>query len=247
MRKVVVYMGDRRIYDQLIIAAKSLLAHTTVDHVYFLIDTPTFPEPLPDIITTINVHNQNIFPVNGPNYHPHYGYMTWMRTALSKIFPSEDVVLLLDPDTIVVDDISPMWDYDLSDYYLAAVKETRFYSNRSVHDKDPYFNAGVMLMNLAKLRADHIDDTLIQSVNAKHYKHLEQDVINLVCDKHILALPSEYNTSFVTDITAHPRIRHFLSLAKDEYPEWARKYERIEWNDILQKGANHHAEQETAE
>lgn len=242
MRKVVVYMGDRRIYDQMVTASKSLLSHTQVDRVYFLIDTPTFPYHIPDIIVTVNVHDQRIFPVHGPNFHPHYGYMTWMRAALSKVLPHEDVVLLLDPDTIVVDDISPIWDYDISDYYLAAVKETRFYSNRSIHDKDPYFNAGVMLMNLAKLREDSIDDTLIQTINTKHYQHLEQDVINYVCDKHILSIPSEYNTSFVTDITTHPRIRHFLSLAKDEYPAFAKRYEQIDWNDILQKGELNNAE-----
>lgn len=238
MRKVVVYMGDRRIYGQMVTAAKSLLYHTTIDTIYFLIDTPSFPYHVPDTVITVNVHNQQIFPVPGPNYHPHYGYMTWMRAALSKILTHEDVVLLLDPDTLVVDDISDLWDYDLSQYYLAAVEETRCGCGPSVHSKQPYFNAGVMLLNLERIRADKIDDTMIQTINTTYYKHLEQDVINFVCDRHILSLPSAYNTSFVTDLTTHPRIRHFLSTAKKDWPEFAAPYERMNWNEIMQKGAN---------
>ena len=124
MRKIVVYMGDERIYPMLVSSCKSLLYHTQVDRVVFLIDTPTFPLELPQngIIQTLNVHDQTIFRPHGPNYHAHYGYMTLMRAALSKLFPDEDTVLLLDPDTVVVDDISPIWSYDISDYYFAAVE-----------------------------------------------------------------------------------------------------------------------------
>ena len=235
MKKTVVYMGDERIYTQMETACKSLLFHTTVDKVNFLIDTPAFPRTLPDIITTLNLHNQTIFPVPGPNYHPHYGYMTWMRAALSKILPDEHIVLLLDPDTLVVDDISGIWNYDLSNHYLAAVEETRFFDQPSIHHKHPYFNAGVMLLNLDKLRADQTDDVLIRTINSVYHKHLEQDIINSVCDRHILPLPSEYNTSFVTELNTHPRIRHFLSYAKPEWPDYAQPYERMPWEDIIER------------
>ena len=232
MRKVVVFMGDQRIYDQMAVACKSLLCHTPVDHVYFLIDTPSYPDTLPDIISTVNVHYQSYFYVPGPNYHPHYGYMTLMRAALSKVFPSEDIVLLLDPDTIVFQDISPIWDYDISNYYFAAVEETR----NNDHKKHPYFNAGVMLLNLAKLRNDQLDDTIIRTINTVPYKHLEQDVLNFVCDKHILSLPSTYNYSFVSQLmSGEPAIRHFLSFAKPEWHQYARPYLNMSWTQALTK------------
>lgn len=232
MRKVVVYMGDKRLYNDMETACKSLLHHTPVDQVVFLIDTHKFPRKLPKIVSCIDVSHQTIFPVPGPNYHPHYGYMTWMRAALTKVLPDEHVVLLLDPDTLVVDDISGIWDYDISNYYLAAVQETRFFNMGPIHKKSPYFNAGVMLLNLDKLRADAIDNTIIHTINTVHYQHLEQDVINYTCDKHILSIPSEYNTSFVTELNVHPRIRHFLSYAKDELPTYAEPYEQLKWKDV---------------
>lgn len=230
MRKVAVYMGNRNIYDMMSVAAKSLLSHTKMDRVYFLIDDPTFPEPLPDVIRCVNVHNQQFFPPSCPNIHPHYSYMTLMRSVLSKVLPNEHVVLLLDPDTVVCGDISPLFRTDISNYFFAAVPEVRNHT----HVKNPYYNAGVMLMNLDKFRSERIDDTIIQTLNTTHLLHLEQDALNFVCDKNILALPSTYNYSFVSEpITGEPLIRHFLSFAKPEWAEWAEKYRRMSWQTAM--------------
>jgi len=46
--------------------------------------------------------------------------MALIRVALGKIFPDLDKVLSLDVDTIVNENISELWDIDISDYYIAA-------------------------------------------------------------------------------------------------------------------------------
>ena len=228
MRKVVVYMGDSRIYNQLVYAAKSLLHHTPVDQIYFLTDTPTFPDNLPPVITPINVHDQQYFRPDNPNMHPHYGYMTLMRSILSKVLPDEHVVLLLDPDTIVYGDISPLWDYDPTGYYFAAVED--IYTPGLI--VSPYYNAGVMLMNLDRFRADAMDDLIIRTINAKHYTHMEQDVLNILCHDRILPLPSEYNSAFISAPCEHPLIRHFLDRAKPFLAEAQRPYDYLGWDEI---------------
>lgn len=231
MKKIAVYMGDGRIYRMMETAAKSLLYHNKVDRVYFLIDNPAFPYELPKEIFCINVSRQKYFvPMErNPNFHPTYGYMTWMRAALSKIFPYEDRVLLLDPDTLVTGDITGLWETDLTDYYLAAVQETR----NNNHTKVPYFNAGVMLMNLEKLRRDGMDDKLIYEINTVAYEHLEQDVINYLCDGKIMSLPSDYNCSFVTDPTPNAKIFHYLSRDKDKFWRFGKQYEEMTWQEVL--------------
>ena len=229
---VPVYMGNRRYYPHLVAAAKSLLFHTDVDKIYFLTEDDTFPEPLPDCVKIINVSGQKIFTLNGPNIHAHYTYMTTMRAALSKVLPDEDTVLLLDPDTVVVDDISPIRNYDIGQYYFAAVQETR----NNDHTHKPYYNAGVMYMNLAKLRADHMDDKIISEINSKWYKHLEQDVLNFQCAGHILDLPSMYNASFVSDECRYPRINHYLSYAKDKLPAAQTPYANLTWDQAITGG-----------
>ena len=226
-KRTVVYMGNRNYYPMLTTAAKSLLSHTQVDEIIFLTEDDTFPERLPPIIRTVNVSDQHIFTSDGPNIHPHYTYMTLMRAALSKVLPDEDRVLLLDPDTIVTDDISPLWAVDLTYAYFAGVLETR-----NNDHKPPYYNAGVMLMNLSKMREDGLDDRIIDTINTVKYQHMEQDVLNVLCRPFIHTLSSDYNASFVSDPTQHPRIVHYLSFAKRFLPEAQEPYKDLNWKDL---------------
>lgn len=226
-KRTVVYMGNRNYYGMITTAAKSLLAHSPVDEIVFLTEDDTFPEKLPPIIRTVNVKNQQIFDPYGPNIHHYYTYMTLMRAALSKVLPDEDRVLLLDPDTIVEDDISPIWATDLTNKYFAGVKETR-----NNDHTPPYYNAGVMLMNLKKLREDEMDDRMIHEINTVKYRHLEQDVLNFLCKPFIHSLPAMYNASFVSDPVQHPLISHYLSTAKKYLPKAQEPYKDIPWNEL---------------
>lgn len=226
-KRTVVYMGNRNYYHHLVNAAKSLLCHSPVDEIVFLTEDDSFPLDIPSIIRVVNVKNQTIFDQNGPNIHGYYTYMTLMRAALSKVLPNEERVLLLDPDTIVVDDISPIWATDLTYSYFAAVLETR--NNDHV---PPYYNAGVMLMNLRKLREDGLDERIISTINTVKYRHLEQDVLNFLCKPFIRSLPSEYNASFVSDPTDHPRIRHYLDRAKRDLPTAQQPFVNLTWDNV---------------
>ena len=227
--RYVCYMGNRKYYPMLITAAKSLLSHSPVDRIFLLIEDDTFPEPLPSVFECINVSRQDIFPLDGPNIHPHYTYMTAMRAALTKILPGYvDRVLLLDPDTVVMNDISAIWNYDITGYYFAAVQETR----NNDHEKKPYYNAGAMLMNLHAMRITGMDDKIIREMNTTHYKHIEQDVLNFLCAPYILDLPSHYNASFVSDPCRYPKIMHFLSFSKKFLAEAQAPYVNKPWDQI---------------
>lgn len=227
--RYVVYAGDHRVYSMLSASAKSLLANTPVDKVFFLIEHDTFPEKLPPFIECINVSHQSVFRTDGPNILTWYSYMTTLRAGLTRILPSDITrVLWLDPDTVVVDDISDLWNYDISTHYFAGVEEVRNHN----HTLKPYINAGVMLMNLAKFRADGMDQKVIDEINTVKYEHLEQDVLNYLCQLHVRKLPSCYSDSYVSEPCKHPRIKHFLALAKHGFAKEAEPYERLSWDEI---------------
>lgn len=229
--RYVVYAGDRRVYSMLSASAKSLLAHTPVDKVFFLIMDDTFPEDVPPFIQPINVSQQTIFPRNGPNIMSWYGFMTTLRAGLTQILPDDIArVLWLDPDTVVCDDISDIWNTDLHKKYFAAVEEVRNHN----HSLKPYYNAGVMLMNLAKFREDGMDQRVINEINTVKYEHLEQDVLNYLCFLRIRKLPSCYSDSFVSEPCTHPRIKHFLAKAKPEFYPAAKQYAEMSWQQIEQ-------------
>lgn len=237
--RYVVYAGDRRIRPMLSASAKSLLAHTTVDKIFFLIDSDTFYEDLPPVIETINVSNQTIFPLNGPNIMPWYSYMTTLRAGLTRILPPYvERVLWLDPDTIVCDDISDLWNTDIQYKYFAAVEEVRNHN----HTLKPYFNAGVMLMNLKKMAEDGKATEIIDAINTTPYEHLEQDALNYLCHLHIRKLPSCYSDSYVSEPCDHPRIKHFLARAKPQFEKEAEPYKNTPWNQL--KGVIEYAERQ---
>ena len=235
--RYVVYAGDHRVYDMMSASAKSLLAHTTVDKIFFLIEHDNFPEPLPSVIQTINVSNQSVFLPNGPNILHWYGYMTTLRAGLTRILPTYvEQVLWLDPDTIVSDDISDIWNYDISTYYFAAVEEVRNHN----HSRKPYYNAGVMLMNLTKFAEDGKATEIIDAINTTKYEHLEQDALNFLCSPYILPLPSCYSDSYVSEPCTHPRITHYLANAKPHFKKASEPYRDMPWNQL--KGVKEHAE-----
>lgn len=204
--KVAVYAGTRNIYSDMVPAAKSLLIHSDVDKIYFLIEDDEFPYELPPEIECINVSNQTYFDPNGPNYKSKWTYMVLIRAALSKVFPQYDTILSLDVDTIVNENINDIWNYNLDGYYLAAAKELQLST-----DTFTYINMGVALLNLKQLREDKKDDEIIHAINTKYYEFNEQDCINELCQGHILELPPDYNICYYTGKPAHRKIIHFAA------------------------------------
>ena len=235
--RIVVYAGNRNYYHMLSTAAKSLLYNTDVDRVYFLIEDDEFPEPLPSIIKTINVSHQPYINKTGPNIAPFYSPMTTMRAILSKLFPDLDRILWLDPDTVVLQPIDDIWTTDISSAYFAAVREV--YNHN--HTKDPYYNAGVMLVNLQKLR-DGTDDKLIDVINNIHYEHLEQDALNFICDPDIIELPPRFGAAVFTEHVQNPIIYHCVNTSKDLFDQLIIPYQDLSWDQIIshRKGVNHH-------
>lgn len=206
--KIVVYCGTRNIYFDMVHAAKSCLYNANVDRVFFLIEDDGFPYDLPDEVECVNVAGQTIFPLDGPNANTHWTWMVLMRVALTKIFPNLSKIVSLDMDTIVMENITDMWDIDMGDCFYGAVQEYR--SNVRTFGKF-YYNSGVMLQNLDLFRQERMDDRVINAVNTQRFDYNEQDALNKNCKGRIYDLPVRYNTGRVCGLVDDPAIIHFVS------------------------------------
>lgn len=225
MRRVAVYMGTRNYYPQMVIAAKSLLRHTRVDRVWFLIEDDCFPETLPDVIRCKNISGQTWFPPDGPNYNAHWTYTCLLPLAFPEIFPEEDRVLRLDDDTVVRKDIGELFDMDLKDNYTAMVEEPV----RS-HFPFRYFNAGVTLMDLEKFRQTGIYRKMIDMANTMTCTAMEQDAINVFCQGQILKIGPEWNTAgHITEHHPDPYILHYAGSLKPLWQTEYSKYKDMDW------------------
>ena len=228
MRRVAVYMGTRNYYGMMVCSAKSLLSHTRVDRVWFLIEDDQFPEEfgtLPDVIKCKNVSGQTWFTPDGPNYNAHWTYTCMLPAAFPEIFPEEKRVLRLDDDVIIEKDIGELFDMDLEDNYTAMVEEP-------VRGKFPfrYFNAGVTLMDLEKFRETGIHRKMIRMLNSQVCTAMEQDAFNVFCQGQIKKIGPEWNMAeHITEHCDAPYIRHYAGCLKPRGERVFKMYEKEEW------------------
>lgn len=249
--KVVVYGGTEACYKDMERSAKMLLANSHIDKIYFLIDTDKFPTALPDIIETINVHDQPYYYRWGPCNQTPVSYMTMMRHTFYDMFPQYDRILWLDGDTLIMDDISEIFNTPMGDfYYFAAVEENRHYlkytSNRKIEDiqamyhdiilePTQYFNAAILLENLKLLRETGMGERLVNRLNNYLNFYCDQTLIAEMCRDRVYSLGYEWNTSHATGEVRMPRIIHMSHGKKTTEMEIAMRNfdENISFSEIM--------------
>ena len=240
MEKHVVYAGTPNLYEQMVWAAKSLLYHTKVDGVTFLIEDDEFPYELPDIIKTINVkeYEERQFPPSGKNSKTHFTKMALVRICYPELLPDIDKVLQLDVDTVVMDDISPLWDIDMTGKWYAAAWEplSGYDPYRSGH----YQNVGVCMFNLEQMREDNAQEQLVEWINTTRANCVEQDALNYLgqmrgksCD-----IPTRYNENRACGYTDDPAIVHYVGYmdwtTNPNLPrrEYLKLYRDLPWSEV---------------
>ena len=223
MRRVVCYGATRNLYHEMAVAAKSLLRWTRVDRVIFLTEDDEFPEKLPNIIEIHNVSKQKYFDEFGINYNTPWTYMTLMRLALPLMFPEEDRILWLDVDTIVTADIGRIFDTDMGGCFFAACEEPK-------RSKPPfvYFNAGVLLMDCAKLREGKTEE-IIDFANKELLVCADQDAINLMCAGKIRKLSNVYNGTHFCDAPLNAIVIHYAAVKEYRNAQAFKETEKARW------------------
>lgn len=117
----------------------------------------------------------------------HISNIGFARMLMSDFIPEHiDKLLYIDTDTIVRHDVAELWDTDIRDYAIAAAEEPA----DTISDKrrrkiglplgEPYFNSGVLLMNMRKWRADAIEPKLIEHINKPDTLNDDQATLNVV-------------------------------------------------------------------
>lgn len=222
----------------MVTAVKSLMCNSSVDKVYLLIEDDEFPEWLPPQVETVNVSSQGFFPRSGANFTTEFTYMSLLRVCYTKLFPELDKVLQLDVDTVVVDNIDCLWDVDLTNRLFAAVFEK--YSNYKPYGPR-YYNIGVAMFNLDRIRQSGVDERAIQWLNTQKTPYIDQDAWNRFGIGGDIALPMRFNESIVTGYTENPAIVHFAGIKgwqKSERAsrrEYLKRFRDMTWEEVLDR------------
>jgi lipopolysaccharide biosynthesis glycosyltransferase len=142
----------------------------------------------------------------------YYTLSTYYRLYLPHLLPSSiPKAIYLDSDLVVEGDLSELWNADVSDYYLLAARDAEGFSTSSlphlascpgatILSDSEYFNAGVLVVNLAKWRRDKISDALVLFANAwpEHLKFADQDALNVIIQEGRGILDPKWNQAIPT-------------------------------------------------
>lgn len=122
------------------------------------------------------------------------------RLLLTQYLPEAlSSVLYLDCDVIVNGSLNELEQIVLDGYAFAAVPELCMPDAQKEYlgltPADTYYNAGIMLINLAYWRSTHLEQeflTYYASMNGQ-LLYSDQDIVNHCCKGHILPLSHKYN------------------------------------------------------
>ena len=122
----------------------------------------------------------------------------WFRIKLPDLCKDLDKVLYLDCDTLIRGNLDELFSLDLTDKYLAGVKDVwgvSKYVKRLDMKSGVYVNSGMLLFNCDYCRKEHFFDKVVDFAknNAKIIEFCDQDSINKVVDEHKLVISPKYN------------------------------------------------------
>ncbi|KAJ7175892.1 glycosyltransferase family 8 protein [Mycena filopes] len=112
----------------------------------------------------------------------------WAKVDMIQVLPVERV-LYLDADVLVLRSLKDLWRTDLGGKPLGAVRDVGFPKGHE-EVKGPYFNAGVMLVDLATARRELGE---LKALAMKGLPFLDQDALNLHFRTRWLSLAQEWN------------------------------------------------------
>ena len=229
-KRAVVFAGDYAYIRQIETAMKSICRHNSRLKIYVLNkDIPQewfsrlrmyIQEMGGDLIDCKLIGQQ--FQMNWSNKLPHINHMTFARYFIPD-FVTEDKVLYLDSDLIVTGDLTDLFELDLGENYLGAA--------RSCFSAGIGFNAGVLLINNKKWRAENIRQKLIDLTEKEHENVAEgdQSILNMMFSDSYIQIDETYNYQIGFDrgaaeqghawileksINPLPKILHYISQDK---------------------------------
>ena len=144
---------------------------------------------------------------------------TYYRLLMMDYLPKNvDRILYLDPDTVVLRDLSPLYNIDFKGRMIAAAGHVKLFVEdfnriRFRNPKDSrYFNAGVLMVNVDKMRKTVTSQMMFDYIE-KHKRWLlqaDQDVLNGMFGRDMICIDEcIYNLDEKTVVYNRKKVKDF--------------------------------------
>lgn len=145
------------------------------------------------------------------------------RLALLELLPDVERILYLDSDLIALEDVSKLYDINLGQNHIAAVRdigiagmaggyasdEANRLQKLGIDDFNNYFSSGVMVWDLKATRKDYSLSQFVQWISENEPRYSDQDCLNYFFKRSVLFVDMKWNTLFdsegvrVSDIASY--------------------------------------------
>jgi predicted O-methyltransferase YrrM len=115
----------------------------------------------------------------------------WAKVDMIRLLPVERA-LYLDSDVLVRADLKQLWNVDLQGKIIGAVPDVGFPRGHEDVARQPYFNAGVLLMDLAEMRG-RMDNVTKLAREMRQAKFRDQDFLNIHFSNEWMPLKLRWN------------------------------------------------------
>jgi lipopolysaccharide biosynthesis glycosyltransferase len=160
---------------------------------------------LPTGDRTLSWHDVSDF-VPGATTASHLPDSTYFRLQLAEALgPSVERALYLDVDMLIRKDLSSLWDLDMQGSAIAAVQSVNYpyagtrgavddWQELGLDPRAPFFNAGLLLVDLAKWREHEVSERALAYLRSPHCgKGADQEALNVATSGGWLRLPPTWN------------------------------------------------------
>ena len=117
---------------------------------------------------------------------------TLLRLLADMVPNIPDKLLYLDIDMMIGDDLSKLYNIDVSEYEYAAVKE----KYGSIFIRPDYINAGMLLMNMKKIKETKLLEKARNLIKSKKMLFADQDAIFRSTSKKMLWFPYPHTENY---------------------------------------------------
>lgn len=157
-----------------------------------------------ELTSFCHIHRSRLHPVkmneaifqNAPSKR-YYSKSMYYRLLAAELLPGDlDKILYLDPDILIINHLSELYHLDLDDKLFAAASHTDNLGFSDMvnrlrlenYDAERYYNSGVLLMNLYRMREEVRKQTIFDYIekNGKRLVLPDQDVLNALYGHQIV-------------------------------------------------------------
>ena len=221
----ILYAGNTKVFDGMVISLLSIVKHTSealdvwvltmdlrdIDPAYAPV-TEAQRAYLEGICRAANAESRvHLYDaerhyretlLHAPNQNTQYTPYTFLRLYADRIPDIPDRVIYLDTDTVAMGNLGELFEYPIGDAEFAGVRDHYGYHFFGVN----YLNAGVLLLNLARIRETNLFAKCLDLCGRKKVFLPDQTALNLLAKKKKV-LPRRFNEQK----RLHPNtvVRHF--------------------------------------